>query len=378
MPAPLDAIAELFEHAPCGLVLTSPRGEILAVNETVVAWLARPRNEIIGTGFSQHMNVAGRIYYETHIAPLLHMQGYVHEVAVQLVRADGAAIPVFVSASQARDKAGGAGTIRVALFHAADRRSYERELLVARRMAEQGLKSKSDFLAVFAHEIRNGLNGVQLGATLLERITLPGEAAKALSRLRSSLDRVVDLLRNMLDLSAVEAGVVELHRGRFDLRDLLGGVVRTLEPVAEHKGLAIDLRVSTDCPEQLVGDAVKIGQVIANLSGNAVKFTERGKVTVSAELMDRARGSATVRFRVKDTGIGIPTDRIERIWDEFAQGGPDIHERYGGSGLGLAISRRIVELHGSRIQVESDASGTRFWFDLTLPVAEVSVGNAAG
>jgi len=368
---PPDAIAELYEHAPCGLVLTSSAGDVLAVNATLLTLLGRARGEVLGLAFSQLMNVPGRIYYETHIAPLLHMQGYVSEVAVELLRADGVAIPFFVSATQARAGATEPSvTIRMALFHAIDRRKYERELLLARRMADQGLKAKSDFLAVFAHEIRNGLNGVQLGAALLERMELPGEAPRALATLRSSLHRVVDLLQNMLDLSAVEAGKVELHHGRFDLRDLLGGVVRTLEPVAQHKGVAIELAIGSDCPDQLVGDAVKIGQVIGNLAGNAVKFTERGKVSLHAELVGREAKTATIRFRVQDTGIGIAPDRIARIWDEFGQGGPEIREHYGGSGLGLAISRRIVELYGSRIHVASEpGTGTQFWFDLALPVA---------
>jgi PAS domain S-box-containing protein len=367
MPDPRDAIAELFEQAPCGLLLTASNGEVLAVNETLLALLGHSRDDVVGAPFSQLMNVPGRIYYETHIAPLLHMQGHVREVAVDLVGRAGA-VPVFLSATRSRD---GSGTIRIAIFHAADRRKYERELVLARRMAEQGLQAKSDFLAVFAHEVRNGLNGVQLATALLERSDLPATVEKPIATLRSSLDHVLGLLQNMLDLSAVEAGMVELQARRFDLRDLLSGVARTLEPMAEAKGLAIDVTVENDCPDQVVGDAVKLGQVIANLAGNAVKFTERGHVRIHSELLARSGDDAAIRFRVEDTGIGIPPDRLARIWDQFEQGGREIGERYGGSGLGLAISRRIVELHGSRIEVASiPGAGTQFWFDLTLPVAE--------
>ncbi len=373
-----DAIAELFEHAPCGLVLTSSRGEILAVNDTLLELLERSRSEVVGATFSQLMNVAGRIYYETHIAPLLHMQGHVSEVAVELVRNGGAEIPVFLSATQAIGSGEDDRAIRIAMFHAADRRKYERELLLARRMAEQGLKAKSDFLAVFAHEIRNGLNGVQLAATLLQRASLPAVATKPLATLHSSLHRVVDLLQNMLDLSAVEAGMVELHRGRFDLRDLLCGVLRTVEPVAEHKGLAIECAIG----ERLPRPAGRRRR--EDRPGDRQPRGKRGEVhgswgrSCSARISSVARtATATIRFRVKDSGIGIPPDRIAGSGTSSRQGGPEIREHYGGSGLGLAISRRIVELHGSRIQVESaPGSGTEFWFDLTLP--EASMASATG
>jgi PAS domain S-box-containing protein len=373
-----DFTEELFERAPCGLILTSPRGEILAVNATFLGWIGRSADQVVGrVTFSQLMNVAGRIYYETHIAPLLRMQGFVNEIAVDLVGKHGVALPVFVSATEARNSSGEPQSIKIAVFHAADRRKYERELVVARRMAEEGLKAKSDFLAVFAHEVRNGLNAVFLAATVLRRQELPPSAAKPLATLRSSLDRVLTLLQNMLDLSKVEAGKLELERRRFNLRELLHGVVQTVEPAAERKHIAVQVDIGERCPELVLGDAVKIGQVLSNLAGNAVKFTEKGQVTVAAELLTADSDSATIRFRISDTGIGIAPDRIARIWDDFSQGGPEIAARYGGTGLGLSISRRLIERHGSRIEVESrPGSGTSFWFDLRLPIAEAPTAQA--
>jgi signal transduction histidine kinase len=379
MPDRSLAPAELFEHAPCGLVLASPRGEILAVNGTLLDWIGRSRDELVGrVAFSQLLNVAGRIYYETHIAPLLRMQGFVSEIALTLVRADDVTIPVFVSATESHDDAGEPQSVRIAIFQAADRRKYERELLLARHMAEQGMKAKSDFLAVFAHEVRNGLNSVHLAATLLSRQGLPPAAVKPLSTLQMSLDKVLVLLQNMLDLSKVEAGKVELERGRFDIRELLYGVVQTLESAAERKALPIIVAIGKSCPEHLIGDAVKIGQVITNLAGNAVKFTQHGHVKIGAERIKLENQMATVRFSISDTGIGIAPDRISRIWDDFSQAGPEIGPRYGGTGLGLAISRRIVELHGTTIEVESRlGSGTTFWFDLSLPIAEAPMARAS-
>jgi signal transduction histidine kinase len=182
----------------------------------------------------------------------------------------------------------------------------------------------------------------------------------------------------MLDLSKVEAGKVELERGRFDIRELLYGVVQTLESAAERKALPIIVAIGKSCPEHLIGDAVKIGQVITNLAGNAVKFTQHGHVKIGAERIKLENQMATVRFSISDTGIGIAPDRISRIWDDFSQAGPEIGPRYGGTGLGLAISRRIVELHGTTIEVESRlGSGTTFWFDLSLPIAEAPMARAS-
>jgi PAS domain S-box-containing protein len=156
MAADLDA--DLAEHAPCGLLATSPRGQIVAANQTLLTWLGVERAALVGRRrFQELLTVPGRIYYETHFAPLLRLQGFVHEVAVDLVVAGGAVWPVLVSANERRDAAGHPQGIRVAIARAADRRTYERELLLARRMAEQALKAKADFLGVFAHEIRNAL-----------------------------------------------------------------------------------------------------------------------------------------------------------------------------------------------------------------------------
>ena len=369
-----DASTELFEHAPCGLLLTSPRGEILAVNETLLAWIGRSREEIVGkVTFAQLLNGAGRIYYETHVAPLLRMQGFANEVALELVRKDARTMPIFVSATEERGESGQPRSIRIALFQAIDRRRYERELLLARRTAEQGLKAKSDFLAVFAHEVRNGLSPVHLATSLLQAQDLPSAAAKHVARIQRCLDGVLVLLQNMLDFSKAEAGKVELEHRRFGVRELLHNVGQTLGPAAERKRLPVRIEIADGCPEHLMGDPVKLAQVVANLGGNAVKFTEQGHVTLGAELLAIENRAATVRFHVRDTGIGIAPERIPQIWEEFTQAGPEIGARYGGTGLGLAISRRIVELHGSRIEVESQpGAGTSFWFDLSLPIAEAA------
>jgi PAS domain S-box-containing protein len=370
MAADLDA--DLAEHAPCGLLATSPRGQIVAANQTLLTWLGVERAALVGRRrFQELLTVPGRIYYETHFAPLLRLQGFVHEVAVDLVVADGAVWPVLVSASERRDPAGHPQGIRIAIARAADRRTYERELLLARRMAEQALKAKADFLGVFAHEIRNALSAMQIGAELLRGGELPDSARGSLASIERGLERADGLLHSMLEVSRFEAGRVDLDRRRFELREVVTGVTATLVPAARRKGLALDVGIDPAVPRYLVGDAMKIGQVIANLVGNAVKFTEAGAVTVEVDGVSLSPVQAVLRFAVRDTGIGIPADRLSTIFDEYVQASPDIAARFGGSGLGLAICRRIVELHGSRIEVDSaPGAGSTFSFVLALAVAE--------
>lgn len=369
--AAADIDADLAEHAPCGLLAASPRGQIVAVNQTLLAWLGVERDALVGRRrFQELLSVPGRVFYETHFAPLLRLQGFVHEVAVDLVVAGGAVWPVLVSASERRDGDGKPEGIRISIARAAERRTYERELLLARRMAEQALKAKADFLGVFAHEIRNALSAMQIGAELLRGGELPDSARGSLASVERGLERADALLHSMLEVSRFEAGKVDLDRHRFDLREVVGGVTSTLVPAARRKGLGLEVTIDPAVPRYLVGDAMKIGQVIANLVGNAVKFTDAGAVTVGVDGVSLAPAQATLRFSVRDTGIGIPRDRLSTIFDEYVQATPDIAARYGGSGLGLAICRRIVELHGSHIEVDSaPGAGATFSFMLTLAVA---------
>lgn len=368
------SVADLFQNAPCGLLSLSSTGQITVVNDTLLSWLGYGRDELVNrVRLQELMTVPGRIFYDTHFAPLLRLQGFVNEIAVDLVHKDGTTVAVFVSAMERHSDAGELTSLRVAVSQAADRRKYERELLLSRRMAEQAMKAKSDFLAMFAHDVRNPLSTVKMAAIALERSGVSPVGQRSLTILQRSLDRVLALLENMLDFSRVEAGQMTLEQQRFDLRELVHGVVQTLEPVAERKHLTIRTEIDAAVPAYLLGDGIKIGQVIANLAGNAVKFTETGAVTVSVEATGRSEARARLRFCVSDTGIGIPPDRIGRIFEEFVQAGPEITSHYGGTGLGLAISRRIVELHGGKIQAESQPGrGSVFSFELSLPIAEAS------
>lgn len=367
-----EAPHDFLEGAPCGLLSTADDGTILHVNDTFLAWTGYTRDALVGARrLDQLFTIPCRIYYETHYAPLLRLQGFVHEVAVDIVRDDGKILPAFVNTVEQRAPDGTAPLARVAVFAATDRRKYERELLLARRHSEDAVKAKADFLAMFAHEIRNPLNAVALQVQLLERRGLPPEHDTSIARLRASLDKVLGLLNNMLDISKIDAGKVNLQESEFELANVVRAVVHTMGPLAERKELPIEIRIDPALPERLCGDPVKLDQALTNLVGNAIKFTESGAVTIGASRVGSVgSGRVTVRFWVGDTGIGIPADRQTLIFDAYEQADASVERRFGGTGLGLAITRKLVELQGGRLSVTSELGrGSIFEFELRLKAA---------
>jgi PAS domain S-box-containing protein len=366
---------EFLDLAPCGLLSTTPDGKILTVNRTFLAWTGYERGSLVGVRrLDELFTIPCRIYYETHYAPLLRMQGFVSEIAIDIVRHDGRILPAFLNTVEKRDADGSALLLRTAVFDGSDRRKYERELLLARRNSEEAVKAKAAFLAMFAHEIRNPLGAIMLQAELLEREGLAQEYQKALSRMRASLEKVLGLLNNMLDISRLEAGKVTLEETDFDLAHVIQTVVHTLAPVAERKGIPVHVRVDSTLPKRVRGDPVKLDQALTNLVGNAIKFTEMGEVTIGADLLGASGEFVSIRFWVRDTGIGIPAEQQELIFEEYEQATPTVARRFGGSGLGLAITRKLVELQGGHLTLESQPGrGSTFAFQLRLktPSAEL-------
>ena len=363
-----DSLDELYENAPCGYVTTLPDGTLVRANRTFLDWSGYDRSELLSRRrFQDLLTVGCRIYYETHFAPLLQMQDFVHEVALDLKTRDGGAIPVLVNSRQKRDEAGNPMLIRTTVFNVTERRQYERELLAARRNAEQSARSRADLLAMISHDIRTPL-GAMLGALhMLKTTGLDSKQERYVNVLRSSSDHLMALVNQILDYSRIEAGKVTVDEHVFDLRQLAGDIVSNLAVRAEEKQIRLELSFDPRVPATVAGDAMKISQVLMNLLGNAVKFTERGMVTLEVGVVEAQSQSVLLQFSVTDTGIGIPEDRLGHIFDGFTQASRDVEQRFGGSGLGLTISRRLLELLGTSIGVTSTVGvGSTFSFQLRL------------
>ncbi len=244
------------------------------------------------------------------------------------------------------------------------------ELLAARVRAESADRAKSEFLANMSHEIRTPMNGVIGMSELLADTPLKDDQREYLSLIRQSADSLLNLLNDILDFSKIEAGRLELEETEFELRETVGKAIRLLTWRAADKGLELACRVDPDVPDRLIGDPGRIRQIIVNLVGNAIKFTDEGEVLVNIEAPARENGALTLHATVQDTGIGIPPEKQERLFKAFSQADSSTTRRYGGTGLGLAISSRLAELMQGRMWVESEVgNGSRFQFDVRLRVA---------
>jgi PAS domain S-box-containing protein len=363
-----ESAEELYEHAPCGYLSTLPDGTIARVNHTFVEWTGTSREVLLaGTKLQTLLTIGSRIYYETHYDPLLRMQGFANEIALEVIRHDGRILPVLVSSRQKRDADGTPLFNRITLFDSTDRRRYERELLLARRKAEQAASDKAELLTMLSHDIRNPLNALMGVVLLLDRSDLPDPQRRFVRLLKSSSENMLNLLNRVLELSKAESSSFTLVETPFSLRAIADEVVATFDADAREKGVTIRSAVADGVPPVLIGDPVAIRQILTNLVGNAVKFTSIGSVTVTVETTQIATDAVIVAIEVSDTGIGIARDMIDRIFDEFTQASYETAMRFGGTGLGLAITRRLLAVYGSHVQVQSTpGEGSTFSFNLRL------------
>jgi signal transduction histidine kinase len=245
-----------------------------------------------------------------------------------------------------------------------------KELTHAYGLVEQASIVKSQFVTNVSHELRTPMNGV-LGMTALLRETpLNRDQAGYLEMLEQSGQNLLRIINDVLDFSRLESGTLQLESATFDLAGTVEDVVRAAAERAFEKGLDVALDVPRDLPARLRGDATRVSQLVSALVGNAVKFTERGGVTVSLSVRERHAPRAVVRVEVADTGIGVAADKVAALFQPFTQGDGSLTRRFEGTGLGLSIARRLAEMMGTTIEVASEAgAGSRFWCDLSLELA---------
>lgn len=250
------------------------------------------------------------------------------------------------------------------------RKRNEQELIKAKEEAEKASKAKALFLSTMSHELRTPLNAVIGIAHLLLQESPRPDQAENLQVLHFSAENLLVLINDVLDFSKIEAGKVEFEEIEFKVHDLLNSTIQLLKFRAEEKKLKLTLKISEEVPEAVIGDPTKLSQVMNNLISNAIKFTEAGSVSVVVRVHEKNEEHITLFFSVEDTGVGIPEEKIETVFEQFSQADSNTTRKFGGTGLGLTITKKILELQGSKINVTSKVGdGSIFSFSLTFKVS---------
>jgi PAS domain S-box-containing protein len=355
--------ADIMNTVGQGLLVTGEKWRIEYVNPAFARMVGRPLEDIIGRSMDD--------FIAAEDLPMLSQErarrlaGETSTYNLRLKRSDG--VIVWVQATGVPRRIGDriAGSISV-IADLTDRMVAENELLRAKEAAEEAARAKAEFLANMSHEIRTPLNGM---TGLLLDTPLDSDQRDCLEVVQSSADILISIINNILDFSKLEEGKRKIEAQPFDLHSCIDGSMDLVARKAAEKYLALNCFIEDRVPRILLGDVTSLCQVLANLLSNAVKFTDAGEISVSVTGHSGRDEKFKLHFSVQDTGIGIPQDRINSLFQPFSQLDMSASRKYGGTGLGLVISKRLVELMGGNIWVESElGSGSTFHFTIVAGV----------
>jgi len=350
---------QIIEKLPVGILILDAGGIIRNINSTAqrLMFISKKEN-LIGKEYSKQFLVTNK-YLLRDSTDSLDTSDYLYY--------EKEGIETVIFRIEEKTRIGGEELRLIALIDVSQIERSRKQEVAANR-------AKSDFLASMSHEIRTPMNGILGMVANLMESKLDEETEEKVRVIRKSSDLLMTIISDILDFSKIEAGKMMLEEIAFRLREEISLVIDLFKPLAREKGLQIESAITTSVPDKLIGDPFRLRQVISNLVSNAIKFTEKGKVVIGADIMESYKGRMQLLFWVEDTGIGIPEDKIGSVFGSYNQTRGSVSRKYGGTGLGTAISRQLVELMNGEIWVESpartsgsdDAPGSRFSFTIEV------------
>ncbi|MBF0458037.1 MAG: PAS domain S-box protein [Nitrospirae bacterium] len=349
-----------------------PQGQLYFVNKYLSESTGYSADDLINSNFYSFVHPDDKEGLYARCLQAWGSGGKIRGCEFRFRNKDGSYINLLTNADPVYDYTGKPRSVLFVSFDITARKTVEEQMKDAKDTAEAANAAKSEFLANMSHELRTPMNGIIGMAELLLDTPLNKEQRKYLSMLRESAGSLLSLLNGILDFSKIEAGKLELEEIDFDVRDIVEQAVESISVHAHKKAILFLSHISKDVPDMLRGDPVRIKQIIVNLAGNAIKFTEMGEVVIRIETCPSPMSNdESLRVRVSDTGPGIPQDKIAQIFESFTQVDGSTTRRYGGTGLGLAITKKLVTLMRGDIQVQSE-EGKGSTFDLTLRLRQAA------
>lgn len=356
--------ASLLNQVRNAVIATDLDGRIIYWNrfsEVLYQWRA---DEVLGRSIANTIIPPEKSILMKEVMADIIRYGY-RESEHIVQRKDGSLFPAFYAFSALSDEGGRLmGFVGVSI-DLTERKKVEQDLRLAKERAESATKAKSAFLANMSHEIRTPMNAVIGFTGLLLNTNIDPEQRDCIETIRSSGDSLLAVISDILDFSKIEGGMLDLERESFDLQECLETSVNMVAEAAASKCLSLGFKIDPAVPGQLVGDLTRLRQILVNLLGNAVKFTETGSIHISVSSLGTPDKEYEIQFVVRDSGIGISSDRMSRLFQSFSQVDASTTRRYGGTGLGLAICKHLAELMGGRIWAESiPGKGSTFYFTI--------------